>query len=128
MKNIEKYRDAIVNCDGNVCDDFIKSIILASFNKQCSEISADNSVDCMKCSLLTHVWLNDEYDETADIWQNVKVDTPILVSRDGNRWEPKYFAKYEDGKVYAFRGGMTSFTGDKTIAWAYAKLAEVENE
>lgn len=60
-------------------------------------------------------------------WNEVPVDTKILV-RDLNTdpWERRHFAKFENGAVYAWYGGQTSFTtttGD-TTCWRYAKLAE----
>ena len=58
-------------------------------------------------------------------WSKVKVDTPILVSGDNISWRRRHFAKYENGKVYAFDGGNTSWTGGRTGSWKYAKFAEV---
>ena len=61
-------------------------------------------------------------------WSKVAVDTPILVSNNGDYWRRRYFAKYENGMVYAFNGGKTSWSnhGEEPIAWEYAKLAESE--
>jgi len=62
-------------------------------------------------------------------WSNVKVDTPILVSENETDWFPRHFAKYEDGTVYAFNDGKTSFTARCSSApcpWDFAKLAVVE--
>ena len=60
-------------------------------------------------------------------WSTIAVDTPILVSYDCKDWHCRYFAKYEDGKVYAWCDGKTSFTArnNKCTIWEYAKLAEV---
>ena len=62
-------------------------------------------------------------------WSKVKVDTPILV-RDNkdNKWLKRYFAKYEDGLVYAWLGENTSYTTCSAAKWKYAKLAESEEE
>ena len=62
-------------------------------------------------------------------WSKVAVDTPILV-RDlkEQEWGKRYFAFFEDEKVYAWVGGATSWSadGDKDVLkWEYAKLAEV---
>lgn len=62
-------------------------------------------------------------------WNEVKVDTPILVRDNENtEWLKKYFAKYEDGIVYVWNLGRTSWTApNKSVsAWQYAKLAESE--
>ena len=62
-------------------------------------------------------------------WSKVKVDTPILAKDDyDDKWEKAYFAKYEDGMIYAWNSGRTSFSArneDDTFIWDCAKLAEV---
>ena len=74
-------------------------------------------------------WLQSEHVEQVD-WSKVKVDTPILVGNTENDVTHKrYFAKYEDGKVYTWGGGTTSWTvsGEYDVTfWKYAKLAERE--
>jgi len=68
-------------------------------------------------------------------WTKVKVDTPILVRDcETDSWKKRYFAKYEDGAVYTFINGYTSWTsdnGDAPIRWLFTKLAdetEIEKE
>lgn len=65
-------------------------------------------------------------------WSKVEVDTPILVKEDyKDSWSKRYFAKYEDGRIYAWRDGATSWSAEDKYSWycwAYAKLAEVEND
>ena len=61
-------------------------------------------------------------------WSKVAVDTPVLVSNDNKEWIKRYFARYEDGNVYCWLNGKTSWTatGELSIGhWNYAKLAEV---
>ena len=69
-----------------------------------------------------------EKSEVGVDWSKVAVDTPILVSNNGDYWRRRYFAKYENGMVYAFNGGKTSWSnhGEEPTAWEYAKLAESE--
>lgn len=60
-------------------------------------------------------------------WSKVEVDTPILV-RTSNKgpWVHRYFAKYENGKVYAWINGKTSWSNcisDEPSCWECAKLA-----
>lgn len=43
---------------------------------------------------------------------------------DDDKWDRRYFAKYEDEKVHAYMDGCTSKTTDATLSWKYAKLAE----
>ena len=74
----------------------------------------------------------EEYKEPEVDWNNVEIDTPILVRciEDGE-WQRRHFAKYEDGLVYAWRDAFTSWTvlHDKAVtSWKYAKLAETEEE
>ena len=61
-------------------------------------------------------------------WSKVAVDTPVLVSNDNKEWIKRYFARYEDGNVYCWLSGKTSWTaiGELSIGhWNYTKLAEV---
>ena len=66
------------------------------------------------------------YKEEHEIdWYKVAVDTPILVKNSENDyWHERHFAKYVNGRVYAWDNGKTSWTEDVVIAWEYAKLAE----
>ena len=79
----------------------------------------------------------EEKDQLIDIggylgivdWSKVEVDTPIFVRMsDEEVWKCRYFAMYEDGEVYAWQLGRTSWSNvikKSPIAWKYAKLAEV---
>jgi hypothetical protein len=67
---------------------------------------------------------NLEFKEIVD-WSKALVDTKVLVSKDNEVWFKRYFAKYEDGKVYCFRNGSTSFSADgetDILSWEYIKL------
>lgn len=77
----------------------------------------------------------EEKDQLIDIaeylgivdWSKVVVDTPIFVrNRVEDVWKCRYFAKYEDGKVYTWCGGRTSWSNvisDEPVNWIYAELA-----
>lgn len=73
-------------------------------------------------------WLMEEYVEPEVDWSEVPVDTPILVKNfERDLWTRRYFAKYENGKVYAWDGGRTSWSVNKPneiIDWPITKLAE----
>ena len=60
-------------------------------------------------------------------WSKVEVDTPIFVRNSiAEVWKCRYFAEYEDGKVYTWRDGKTSWSNvvsDRPVAWGYAELA-----
>ena len=127
MKNYEKYADEIKGYDGDsICRDFIEPYILKSINAKCINTS------CPKCHLYRTIWLLEEYEEPEVDWSKVEVDTPILVRDSENtEWLKKYFAKYENGHVYVWNLGRTSWTApnDKSVsAWSYAKLIEGEKE
>ena len=122
MKNYEKYAEEIKGYKGiNICSEFIKSHILEADN--C------NGVDCQRCAMLQMLWLLEDYKEPETDWSKVEVDTPILV-RDCEIqvWERRYFAKYENGVIYAWAGGCTSWNTSNMTTWEYAKLAESEAE
>lgn len=79
----------------------------------------------------------EEKDQLIDIgeylglvdWSKVEVDTPIFVRNSIEEvWKCRYFAMYENGEVYAWQLGRTSWSNvikKSPIAWKYAKLAEV---
>ena len=131
MKNYEKYADEIREYKGiNICSEFIKPHILEADN--C------NGIDCQRCAMLQMLWLLEDYKEPEEPevdWNNVEIDTPILVrqTKDGE-WLRRHFAKYEDGIVYTWKDGHTSWTVlyelyDKEVTgWDYGKLAESEDE
>lgn len=60
-------------------------------------------------------------------WERVEVDTPIFVKmKDDKVWKCRYFSKYENGKVYAWVDGKTSWSNrvcDEPSCWEIAKLA-----
>lgn len=124
MKNYEKYADEIKGYKGTrFCKDFTKQYILKS--DDCS------NVGCARCKMLQMLWLLEDYEEPEVDWSKVEVDTPILV-RNGDyataAWLRRYFAEYDDGVVYAWNCGCTSWSETVMTPWNYAKLAESEEE
>ena len=124
MKNYEKYADDIREYNGTrFCKDFVKPNILKS--DDCT------NVGCARCRMLQTIWLLEDYEEPETDWSKVEVDTPILVKEyEESKWTKRYFAKYEDGVVYAWNNGVTSWTANDdecVIAWSFAKLAESED-
>lgn len=58
-------------------------------------------------------------------WSKIPVDTKIFVKNNkDSRWFRRHFAKYENGKVYAWGNEYTSDQTDDCAWWSYAKLAE----
>ena len=125
MKNYEAYKDMIMKYrdeGGKLCINFIQPYILKS--DHC------NNLCCETCQMLQTIWLMEEYEEPETNWSTVKVDTPILVKNaEDEPWLRRYFAKYENGRVYAWSVGRTSWTANTiahTTSYAYAKLAKEE--
>lgn len=129
MTNLEKYKDEIINFndeDQDICEDFIKKRILSSFGyTECKEVSCD------KCHMLQFIWLQEEYEEPKEPevdWSKVEVDTPIYV-RDNREtpWMRRYFAKYENGKIFVWIDGKASWTSEEySVPYVYGKLANMD--
>lgn len=65
-----------------------------------------------------------EYEPKVD-WSKVEVDTRVLVrDKEDDNWDKRYFAKYENGIIWAWNDGKTSFTSFncEMTEWKYAKL------
>ena len=131
MLNIEYYKDKLVE----LCVIDIDRLALiqgqphiCNTNMLCGECLFNNNIDF--CSGEALNWLFSEYKEPEVDWSKVKVDTPILVrNNEDKEWVNRYFAKFADGKVYAWVSGATSWTVDDeydVTFWKYAKLAESE--
>lgn len=134
MTNEEFYKDELKVIMKRVTKDLLIDQI--AVNKQgqpkcCITQSCDDCIFNRHCALeAKKQWLKQEHVEQVD-WSKVKVDTPILVKRSKEaEWERRYFAKFVDGKVYAWMGGATSWTADSEYRmnfWEYAKLAQIED-
>lgn len=135
MLNIEKYKEVLV------VEDIISPDKLALVQGQphickcgimCDECLFDNHN--FSCSNDALNWLFTEYKEEKEElevdWSKVKVDTPILVKDIlKSEWIKRYFAKYENGRVYVWKEGKTSWSAvneHDVNSWKYAKLAERE--
>lgn len=99
------------------------------FYKNCGRISQwSNRVDIRSTCFIEENQQIDiaEYLGIVD-WSKVEVDTPIFVrNRIEDMWKCRYFAKYEDGKVYTWCGGRTSWSNViayEPVNWEYAELA-----
>ena len=69
------------------------------------------------------VWLLEKYEEPEIDWSKVKVDTPILVRNyENEEWEKRFFAKFENGFVFAWDFGRMSWNESQMIPWKCAKL------
>lgn len=129
MLNIEKFYDELRELKVMpLCFSLIDGRLEACTG-QCACCQFDKGEP--DCAENCKEWLFSEYKESEVDWSKVKVDTPILV-RDSEKaaWERRYFARFEDGEVSAWNGGLTSWTADdeeNACFWKYAKLAESED-
>ncbi len=67
-----------------------------------------------------------DFEQIGVCWKDVPVDTPILVKdfRE-DEWLKRYFAKYENGDICAWKYGRDSFTAtdeEDYNVWTYAKI------
>ncbi len=116
MKNKEKYANELMEL-------IIKDYSLA-YDKRTREVKDCDEVKCNDCQFyeeekchrerLCRTWLDAEYVEPSVDWRGVPVDTPILYKtlNHTKSWLRGYFAKYEDGKVYVWAYGRTSWSDD----------------
>ena len=131
MTNKEKYAKEILDiaCTGD----------RVAMRNSDNVIVGCRKLGCLDCDFNTHgkgcydaieKWANSEYVEPPVDWSKVAVDTPILV-RDSKEaaWGKRHFAKYENGIVYAWSSGSTSWSvsaSGNMVGWKFAKLAESE--
>lgn len=142
MLNIEKFKNelvrlGVINVDrlgfyqnGNLTDcnythcSNCKKVLMEQANITEEEFYKEG---CRKNILK---WLLSEYKEAEIDWSKVKVDTPILVKDIlKSEWIKRYFAKYENGRVYVWKEVKTSWSAvneHDVNSWNYAKLAESE--
>ena len=124
MTNGEKYKDTIIkhikNTNDSYCG-FVTSKILPCYGLDCNKIS------CRDCAATQSLWFNEEYKETEEKvdWTNVAVDTPVLVrDSDKSKWYKRHFAKYQDGQIFTYAYGGTSWSTQDTTSWEQGKLAD----
>lgn len=125
MKNYERYAEEIKGYKGNrFCADFIVKHIVKT--------SDCRTMDCDACRLRQMLWLLEEYKEPEIDWSKVEIDTPILVkNKEYENWRRRYFAAYQDGVVYAWVNGKTSWSENdnkEAAPWSYVELAESEEK
>lgn len=114
---IDKATEELVPCKRLTCKDciFLPKSACHPNNFTCDDVKL--------------TWADKEYAEPGVDWCKITVDTKVWVKDEGDsKWYPRYFAKYEDGKVFTWKDGATSYSiQDKVFCctyWKYAKLAE----
>ena len=132
MTNREKYAERILDiaCSGTRIA--VKKNVMEPV--PCSDISCKYCYLRLKkgsrCDDACKEWCELEYEEPSIDWSKIPVDTPILVKNNhDDEWLRRHFAKFEDGVVYAWDDGKTSWSLSSLgkVDWKYAKLAEESN-
>lgn len=130
MTNREKYAEQIL--DIATTGHSIAVDEKGNFYK-CSELKCKDCIfgdlgDCRSCYEKVKEWSEQEYVEPPVDWSKVPVDTKILVrDSEDEKWRKRHFAKFEDGKIFAWTSGVTSFSSeslDSITWWMKGKLAE----
>ena len=117
-----------------------KKVVPCTQQTHCNKCLFGKGVEI--CDLLAMKWLVAEAEnvEPQIDWSTVPtvpIDTPVLVSEDGEHWYNRYFAGTNaNNKALVYANGMTSWTAKAAISepeqWLYIKLAELpdppENE
>lgn len=134
MTNKEKYGKEILDiaCTGdNVAIRKSDNVIVGCKKLKCSDC-AFTTHGKGYCNDMIEKWANSEYIESPVDWSKVAVDTPILVrGYEEESWKKRHFAKYENGIVYAWIAGSTSWSArlsNDITDWKFAKLAESEEK
>lgn len=129
MTNREKFAEQILDiaCSNDaIAVDKATLEPIACGKSECKDCLF-NASDVMSCGGKRIKWANSEYVEPPIDWSKVAVDTPILVTYSGiHSWVKRHFAKYENGRVYAWNHGTTSWSGQTCTVCELAKLPEKE--
>lgn len=131
MTNREKYAEQILDIavTGSSIAVDKKGEMHKCENLRCRDcIFVKSEVSDHYCTEKTKEWSEQEYVEPLVDWSKVPVDTKVYVrDSDSDPWKPRYFAKFEDGKIFTWINGATSFSAnnfDDVVWWIQGKLAE----
>lgn len=110
----------------------IKKEINVEFNKicfrSCSDCVYKENEDAMGCAIdftIEYFISKNMLKEPKVDWSKVEVDTKMLCyDENTGTWVNRYFAKYENGKVYSWYAGRTSWTEVNVTKWDKVKLYE----
>lgn len=127
MTNREKYAEQIIDM---AAKDIKITVDKKGRLSDCFAINCHDCawINCNNCRKKFRAWLEQEYVEPVVDWSNVAVDTKVYVrDSDSGHWKPRYFAKIEDGKIFTWTCGATSFSAsdlNDVTRWNQGKLAE----
>lgn len=133
MTNREHYREQIIDICAKGERPLVEADVLTGCSRRDCSGCQNGFFGAGSCKAQENFkkWLEEEYEPSVD-WSIVPVDTPILVKdeRSSDKWFERHFAYYNDGKVYAWKNGRTSYTSqqDTPSVWQYAKLYKQETK
>ena len=130
MTNYEYYKEQIeriARLGRSVAMNTTTNKIVCCGDINCNECLFQGS-DVASCPQKAFEWADEEYKAPEVDWSKVPIDTPVLVSNDGEEWKRRYFSRVNCyGTVFVFIRGATSWSSDGHEAWhQYVKLAEVK--
>ena len=130
MTNKEKYLDKLANIAiEHGCVAIVNGEPVDCCTTPCAACAFGNDVevDSRNCDpRKIFDWATAEYVETQADWNQIPVDTLILVKNHVNDdWTRRYFAGIENNKVHTWTNGTTSQTTPNLRiweSWNYATL------
>lgn len=133
MTNYEHYKEQIeriARLGRRVAMDVTTGEIVCCGDTNCNECLFQGSEDA-NCSQKAFKWADEEYTESEVDWSKIPLDTPVLISVDGENgnWFNRYFAGVnEKGQPTVFCYGATQWSNgyEEPCHFKYIKLAEVE--
>ena len=135
MTNKEKYGNEIIELAANNLSLGLrngKPTLCTNIECEDCDFNEESTGECKGGAYGFREWLNSEYVEPPVDWSKVAVDTQILVrGYEEESWKKRHFAKYENGIVYAWSAGSTSWSArmsNDITDWKMAKLAESEEK
>ena len=130
MTNKEKYADKIIDIAARSKLALKDGKPVPCVSMKCSECGFYSTN--YSCTHNVREWLDSEYVAPPVDWSKVAIDTPILVrGYEEESWKKRHFAKYENGIVYAWSAGSTSWSArmsNDITDWKFAKLGESEEK
>lgn len=117
MKNIERYADYIIEC---ACINSDRHLAISKRTGEPFDCIYANCGDCLfisgdDCQKEALKWALRDETEPVD-WCSVDINTPIEYRTSSDtewQWHCGHFAKFENGVVYAWECGKTSWTADQ---------------
>lgn len=63
-------------------------------------------------------------------WSKVPVDTKVIVWDNVEHKYRRHFAKYENGEIFTYMGGATSWScePDQMVRWQHGEIAQEDDE